>query len=169
MENKNENDPMADAIRNSDTTKNDEAARMQADIDEKERLRAAAIRADEHETISRMAREQAERDRLRPATPITQSTGAHVARPGEETVTMNFPREMFIWAEPVKDAEPGSPQAKRFKVVFRKGLQEVPVSLADNWYLRECGVERYEGGPARDTRPEAAKDLKPDPSRGIVA
>jgi hypothetical protein len=51
--------------------------------------------------------------------------------PEEETVTMIFPKDVTI-----VDNE------KR-RILFKKGPQEVPVSLKDNWYLKANKVELY--------------------------
>lgn len=133
---KNKEDDVASA---EQTKKNDEAARMQAKIEAEQRAVAEAEEQEAKAAVRRLREEQQIKDGLRPAPAITTVTPINKARPGEETVTMDFPRDVYIWAE--RDPKwPGT-----YKVQFRKGLQEVPVSLADNWYLKACGVKKYEG------------------------
>lgn len=112
------------------------AAQMRIDADA--RARTEAENADTLAAARKMMHEQAERDKLRPLPPITQSVTASTARPDEDTVTMVVPRDMFIWAEP--DAT----HPIRYKVSFRRGVQEVPVSLSEHWYLRANNVLPYE-------------------------
>ena len=112
------------------------AAQMKIDADA--RAKAEAENADALAAARKMMQEQAERDKLRPLPPITQSVTAATARPDEDTRTMVFPRDMFIWAEP----DEGHPI--RRKVAFRRGIQEVPVSLSEHWYLQANNVLPYE-------------------------
>lgn len=114
------------------------AVTAQMKIDADARARTEAENADALAAARKMMREQAERDKLRPLPPITQSVTAAIARPEESTVTMIVPRDMFIWAEP-----DGS-HPVRYKVSFRRGVQEVPVSLSEHWYLRANNVLPYE-------------------------
>lgn len=87
---------------------------------------------------AQIRRQFEEREKLRPMPPITQSVTADVARPDEETEVWQFSRPCFIWAEP-DETHPA-----RHKVSFQKGLQNVPKSLTDNWYLKRVG-KPYQG------------------------
>lgn len=114
----------------------DAAAReAQGIIDQQERAKELASKKDEADTVKSMIDNEREKERLRPlSTPITQSKTAREACPNENTVTMMFPKPLFVWTDKSK-----------LKVHFNAGVQEVPESLADHWYLVANGVKRYEG------------------------
>ena len=126
--------------------KNDEAAAMQSRIDEQAKERRRIETEEMQRAQARVAAERIEQEKLRPLPPITQSVGGSFARPNEDTVDMVFPRPMFIWAEPTDEIK------KRHKVSFGVGIQPVPVSLRDNWYLRESGVKTLEEVRSEDAR-----------------
>lgn len=88
----------------------------------------SVARAKEEE--ARVAREEAEK--LRPFNNKPQiARSAHELFPDEDTVTMTFPKDVMIQDD------------KRRKIQFKKGVQEVPVSLKDHWYLNANGVTEY--------------------------
>lgn len=116
----------------------EEARRLQAEADKRaeEQMRADIVA---RATIDAEIRARyAEREKLRPMPPITASVAPEVARPGEDYEIWNFVKPCFIWAEPDEK------NPKRLKVSFGKGLQRVPKSLTDNWYLKTVG-QPYEG------------------------
>lgn len=141
---KDNKDEMANAIKNGDGGKTpvvadpDKARAVQEKIEADARAKVEAENADALAAARKMMQEQAERDKLRPLPPITQSVSAATARPDEDTVTMVFPKDLFIWAEP-DESHP-----KRNKVSFKRGIQEVPVSLRDHWYLKANNVLSYD-------------------------
>lgn len=146
-------DPMASAIKRAgdgaspaeiaQSAKNAEARQIQEGIERDAVARNAAISDDERQTLAKMTNDREEREKLRPRAPVIRATSAERARPGEKTVTMIFPKTMFIWAEP-------NEKSGRFKVEFAKGVQQVPESLADDWYLKASGVKPYDGGSTAD-------------------
>lgn len=114
------------------------AVRMQQKADQDAADATAQERVEHARIVVELARRHAEQEKLRPLPPITQASSAKDARPDDEMVLMMFPHPCFIWAEPT-EAYP-----KRHKVAFGRGIQQVPVSLKDNWYLRDLGVREVE-------------------------
>lgn len=126
--------------------KNAEARAMQERIDDQARLLKNEEAMESARIQARLIAERAEQEKLRPLPPITQSVSATFARPGEKTVDMVFARPMFIWAEPTEN------QKNRHKVSFSAGIQPVPESLVDNWYLRSAGVKTLDEVREEDRR-----------------
>lgn len=134
-----ENDPMADAIKSGggDSAASKKSAADQAAIDKRETAKVKALSDDEMAAVKKLTEQQDALNKLRPSPAVVHSTPAEIARPGDKTVTMIFPKDVFIWAEPTEKF-PG-----RFKVQFRRGVCEVPESLSDHWYLAACGVKKH--------------------------
>lgn len=61
----------------------------------------------------------------------------------EETVPMDFPRDVTLLHEGIKHE-------------FKKGIRRVPESMVDHYYLRHNGVRQWEGW--RPTRPPAPEE-----------
>ena len=71
----------------------------------------------------------------------------------EETVKMGFPRHVVL-VLPASD--PDRPIHYSSKVFFHRGFNDVPVSLADHWYLHDAGAFRVDG----DGKPESESDYR---------
>jgi len=122
---------------------------VQARIDEQAEARRQADTDAQLAFIAKLKKEQEEALKLRPLPPITQSTPGRQARPDDDVVLMMFPHPMFIWADPVPDhANPV--YHRRCKIAFGAGVQEVPESLVDNWYLKNAGVKPLRAGKNED-------------------
>lgn len=143
----------------------EEAAKKQREIDNEARERSAAIERQALSFAFEMQQRQAEQEKLRVLPPIMQAVHAEVARPDEECVLMHFPKAMFIWANPVADAPEGDVRKRRLKVAFGSGVQKVPVSLRDDWYLKAAGAVEV-GKPGDPGLVEGRPPLRADPSKG---
>jgi hypothetical protein len=130
------------------------AVRMQQEADQRANEAAAADRVESARIAHEIAERYKEQEKLRPMPPITQCTAARVARPDDEMVLMFFPRPMFIWAEPNEQ------HRIRHKVAFGRGIQEVPESMKDDWYLKANGVEEVDLPKKRES--EKSEDKKPE-------
>lgn len=118
-------------------------AEIQAKIEAQAEARKQAQIQEHERFLEKLKREREEAEKLRPLPPITQAVSASVARPKDTMVVMIFPRPMFVWAEPVLDKVKDDPiYARRLKVAFGAGIQDVPESLADHWYLEASGVKK---------------------------
>lgn len=116
--------------------KNEEAVRMQAEIDAREASKKAAEEQAALDYAAKLKVEREEAEKLRPLPPVIGTTSAEVAQPNEPTVLMEFPKPVVIWAKDNK--------GNQIKVGFQKGVQKVPESMKDNWYLAVNGVRAIE-------------------------
>lgn len=67
--------------------------------------------------------------------PVDKPFDAVKSMPNVRTVTMTFVRRVLL----LRDGR---------YYEFQPGVQEVPVVLADDWYLKQMGATRYEPSPA---------------------
>src|SRR5258708_3969767 len=90
---------------------------------------------------------------------VNDLTDVEQAFPDEETVSMDFPKDVTL----ILDGHKG-------KVKFRAGPNDAPVTLADHFYLTAHGVTRRGAKGKKDkTAAAPAADKAPKPKRPRAA
>jgi hypothetical protein len=67
---------------------------------------------------------------------------------GEQTVTMDIPKRVCVTLQNCQ------------RVIFEPGIHEVPVSLADHFYLAGSGAKKFDFKSAADKAAQEAKALR---------